>query len=33
MAGCNGSVNILYAVYLLLGIGYAMILGEEGKRF
>lgn len=32
MAGCNGSVNILYAVYLLLGIGYAMILGEEGKR-
>ena len=32
MAGCNGSVNLLYAVYLLLGIGYAMIFGEEGKR-
>lgn len=32
VAGCNGSVNLLYAVWLLLGLGYAITFGTKEKK-
>lgn len=29
MAGCNGSLNLMYAVWLLLGLSYAVAFGRE----
>lgn len=31
VAGCNGGVNILYAVWILLGVSYAIIFGRNEK--
>lgn len=32
VAGCNGSVNLLYAIWILLGIAYAMALGKQKEK-
>lgn len=29
IAGCNGSLNLMYAVWLLLGLSYAVAFGRE----
>ncbi len=29
VAGCNGSLNLIYAVWILLGLGYAMVYGKK----
>lgn len=29
VAGCNGSINLIYGYWILLGLGYAMCLGSE----
>lgn len=32
MAGCNGSLNLMYAVWLLLGLSYAVAFGRERSK-
>ena len=32
VAGCNGSVNLLYAIWILLGIGYAVAFGTPNQE-
>lgn len=32
VAGCNGSVNLLYAIWILLGIAYTVALGKQKEK-
>lgn len=32
VAGCNGSLNLLYAVWILLGIAYTVALGKQKEK-
>ena len=31
VAGCNGSLNVVYAVWILLGLGYAIVFGRKNN--
>ena len=32
LAGCNGDLTLVYCVWVLLGLGYAMVFGKEEKN-